>query len=58
VTAAVAADLAANALASDFLVRFSAAGDDGDGAVDSVVFEDSENDLGTGAVPALIVTYR
>jgi hypothetical protein len=58
VTAAVQADVAAGDLTSDFLIRFAIAFTDNDGVVDSVSFEDAENDLGTGTAPTLVVTYQ
>ena len=58
VTAAVQADIAANDLTSDFLIRFSTAFTDNDGVADVVTFDDAENDIGTGFAPKLIVNYQ
>jgi hypothetical protein len=56
VTAAVAADVAAGALSSDFLLRFTGANPNG--IQEYVTFEDSENSLGTADVPKLVIVYQ
>jgi hypothetical protein len=57
VTAAVQADHAANALTSDFLLRFTSVGNV-NATADTAVFEDQENTFATGVTPLLVVTYH
>jgi hypothetical protein len=57
VKAEVLADIAAARTTSDFRLRFPAT-TDGDGLIDSVHFEDMENNIGTGAYPELVIVYK
>jgi hypothetical protein len=57
VTAAVAADVAAGDLTSDFVVRFTTA-TSANATADVARCEDAENTFGTGVLPTLVVTYR
>jgi hypothetical protein len=57
VTAAVAADVAGVSPTSDFRLRFPV-GTDGDGVLDTAMFEDAEGHLATGLFPTLSVTYQ
>ena len=57
VTAAVAADVAAGDLTSDFLVRFTSA-TAANATADLAAFEDSENSAASGVTAKLVVTYQ
>jgi hypothetical protein len=58
VSGEVQADLEAGRSRTQYRLRFSLQGSDGDMANDIVVFSDSEESAGAGAPPQLIITYR
>jgi hypothetical protein len=57
VTAAVVADLAGPGFNANFLVRFTSP-TNSNASADGVTFDDSENQIGTGTPPQLVITYQ